>query len=84
MADPITPPVAPVPPAPDAEQKALSFVQRLVKSDKSAVVAGILHIAVLLVAAMKLKLSASDTAILGSIVAAGVAYFINLRLPPRA
>lgn len=79
---PVTPPVAPDPVKADVIE-GLTLLQRYVKADKSAVVAAGVHIAVLLVAALRLHLSAEDTAILGSIVAAGVSYFINLRLPPK-
>lgn len=78
----ITPPVAPdVLAALEHDAPAeLSALQKLVKSDKSAVVAALLHIAVLLVAVFGLHLTAKDTAVLGSIVAAGVSYFLSLNL----
>jgi len=58
----------------------LSALQRFVRSDKSAVVAAGVHVAVLLVAALDLHLSAGDVAVLGSIVSAGVSYFLSLNL----
>lgn len=61
----------------------VSALQRFVKADKSAVVAAVIHVAVLLVAALNLHLDARDTAILGSIVAAGLGYFVSLRLPSK-
>jgi hypothetical protein len=48
-----------------------------VKADKSAIVAAVLHIAVLLVSALYLKLPAKDVAVLGSIVAGGTGYFVT-------
>lgn len=61
----------------------LGVLQRFVKADKSAVVAAVIHVAVLLVAALNLHLDARDTAILGSIVAAGLGYFVSMRLPSK-
>ena len=58
----------------------LSFVQKLVRSDKSAVVSALLHAAILLVAALGLKLPAKDVAVLGTIVTVGVSYFLGLNL----
>ncbi len=87
MADPITPPVPE--PAPVAitvtpqEAQVLGTVQQLIKADKSAVVAGIIHVAVLLAASLGMHLDAKDTAILGSIVAVGLSYFVTLKLPQK-
>lgn len=82
---PITPPVqlpeevsVPEPVAAD-----LTALQRLAASDKSAVVAAVLHAAVLLDAALGLHLSASQVAILGTIVSAGVSYFLTVRINAR-
>ena len=86
--EPITPPVAVPPAAVTAPQAAvpsiaqleadLSFLQRFVRADKGAVVGAVLHVAVLLVTAIGLHLSAKDTAILGSIVTVGVSYFLTV------
>lgn len=51
-------------------------IRAKVKLDHSAIVAAALHIAVLLVMALAMKLPAKDVAELGSIVAAGSAYFV--------
>lgn len=58
----------------------LTLFQKVVASDKSAIVAAVVHVAVLLVAAFRLHLSGTDVATLGSIVAAGLAYFVHLDL----
>jgi hypothetical protein len=61
-------------------QAELSALQKIVKADKSAIVAAIVHVAVLLVGAFSLHLTAQDTAVLSSIVTAGLAWFLTLNL----
>ena len=82
---PDTPPVpfsVPAIPVPDPVlvdvEKGLTLLQRFVKADKTAVAAGLFHIAVLLTAYLGLKLSAQDVAIIGSLVSAGVTYFLGM------
>jgi hypothetical protein len=62
----------------------LTALQKLVRADKSAIVAGIVHVLILIVAAFKLKLSGRDVAVLGSIVSAGLSYFVGLNIRTRA
>jgi hypothetical protein len=52
--------------------------QKVARVDSRGIVAAVVHLAVLLVAAFGLKLDASQVAVLGSIVAAGLAYFVAL------
>lgn len=85
---PITPPVPPdvlaafekpveAPPSVAAD---LTMLQRLVKADKSASVAAVLHVAVLQAAALGMHLSGKDVAILSSIVSLGLSYFVGLTI----
>lgn len=55
--------------------KDVSALKAFWHGDKTAIVAALMHIAVLLVTAVYLHLPAKDVAVLGSIVAAGGAYF---------
>lgn len=52
--------------------------QKVARVDSRGIVAAVVHLAVLLVAAFGLHLDASQVAVLGSIVAAGLAYFVAL------
>lgn len=52
--------------------------QKMARVDSRGIVAAVVHLAVLLVAAFGLHLDASQVAILGSIVAAGLSYFVAL------
>lgn len=58
----------------------LSLIQRVVSSDKSAIVAVMVEGAVALVASFKLHLSAEDVAVLTSITTAGVGWFLHQKL----
>lgn len=58
----------------------LSLIQRVVASDKSAIVAVVVEGAVALVASFKLHLSAEDVAVLTSITTAGVGWFLHQKL----
>lgn len=89
--EPITPPVAQQVLS-DAEQAIkngsnvqadLTLLQKIVTADKSAIIAAIVHVAVLVVAAFKLHLSGSDVAILGSIVTAGLSWFLTVNLAQK-
>lgn len=68
-------------PAVSAEITAL---QKVLRSDKSAIVAGLVHVAVPLVAALGLRLNGQDVAILTSIVSSGVTYFLSLNFRVKA
>lgn len=86
---PITPAVpadvlAAVTSDPTSVQNDVSALQKLVKADKSAIVSGVVHVAILVVAAFKLHLSGKDVAVLGSIVSAGLSYFVGLNIRTRA
>lgn len=88
MASETTPPVSTaelaaasfVTPALEAE---LSAVQKFVKADKSAIVAAIVHVAVLLVGAFSLHLTAKDIAVISGIVTAGLSWFLTLNLASK-
>lgn len=58
----------------------LTVLQKFVSSDKSAIVAATVHIAILLITALGFHLSGDAVAILGSIVGAGLAYFVSINL----
>lgn len=58
----------------------LSLIQKVVQSDKSAIVSTIVTGAVALVASFKLHLSAEDVAVLTSITTAGVGWFLHQKL----
>lgn len=55
-------------------------LQKIVKADKSAIVAGIVHVLVLLIAAFGLHMPARDVAVMGSLVTAGLSWFLTLNL----
>lgn len=61
----------------------ISVLQKLVAADKSAIIAAIVHVSVLLVAAFKLHLSADDIAWLGTIVTTGLTYFVQANLSSK-
>lgn len=61
-----------------ATPKALGLLQRVVRADKSAFVAALVHVAILVVAALGLHLSGKDVATLGSIVTLGLSYFVSV------
>lgn len=61
----------------------IPVIQRIVKADKSAIVAALIHVLVLLVAAFKLHLTGKDVAVLGSIVTAGLSWFLTLNLTSK-
>jgi hypothetical protein len=84
-------PTSTTPPVTTAELKALvqnganlkadvPVIQKIVKADKSAIVAAVVHVAILLVTALGLHLNGKDVAILGSIVAVGLSYFVSVNL----
>ena len=79
-----------VPPVPDEvlnsikaavnPEAGLSLIQRVVRADKSAIVATIVEAAVAITGAWKLHLSAEDVAVLTSITTAGVGWFLHQKL----
>lgn len=93
MADPMITPPVPEDVLAEAEKviqdpanvaEDLTLVQRFVKADKSSVVAAIVHVAVLLVAALGMHLSGTDVATLGSIASGGLSYFVGLNFRTRS
>jgi hypothetical protein len=79
---PTTPPVAPeVVESINADVQhdlpvLVADAQKAARVDSRGIVAAVVHLTVLLVAAFGLKLDASQVAVLGSIVAAGLSYFV--------
>jgi hypothetical protein len=56
----------------------LSLLQRVVKADKSVIVATLVHVGVLCAAYFGLKLTAQQIAIMGSIVAGGLGLLMQM------
>jgi hypothetical protein len=61
-------------------QADLSLLQKFARADKAVIVAAIVHVCVLLVAYFKLKLSAEDIAVLGSMVSAGFGLLLQMHI----
>lgn len=87
---PITPAVAPADAAKAPENAAapapaltvaevVSDAQKVAKADKAPIIAALVHVVVLLTTAFGLHLTGQDVSILGSIVTAGLSYFVAFK-----
>lgn len=87
MAEQITPPVDPAALEAAVAQeapKALSLAQKIVRAEKAPVAAALLQGSVLLTSYLGMHLTAGQIAILGSIEASGLAYFLSAHFKSKA